>query len=97
MGGLVSSPDQKLSCDREPRSGDRYLAWGVSPSHSHPNHHRDTENTKKNTEKISEWALSGRYGKSYCISLNKARPQEVYLRGPLCALCASVVLPMSRI
>ena len=27
----VSSPDEKLSCDPEPRSGERYIAWGVSP------------------------------------------------------------------
>jgi len=26
-----SSPDEKLSCDPEPRSGERYIAWGVSP------------------------------------------------------------------
>ena len=26
-----SSPDEMLSCDREPRSGGRYIAWGVSP------------------------------------------------------------------
>ncbi len=29
--GELSGPDKKLSCDREPRSGDRYIAWGVSP------------------------------------------------------------------
>ena len=27
----LSSPDEKLSCDPGPRSGDRYIAWGVSP------------------------------------------------------------------
>jgi len=27
----LSSPDEKLSCDPEPRSGERYIAWGVSP------------------------------------------------------------------
>jgi len=27
----VSSPDEKLSCDPEPRSGERYITWGVSP------------------------------------------------------------------
>jgi hypothetical protein len=26
-----SSPDEKSSCNREPRSGERYIAWGVSP------------------------------------------------------------------
>jgi len=29
--GRLSSPDEKLSCDPEPRSGERYIAWGVSP------------------------------------------------------------------
>ena len=28
---VMSSPDEKLSCDPEPRSGERYIAWGVSP------------------------------------------------------------------
>ena len=27
----LSNPDEKLSCDHEPRSGERSLAWGVSP------------------------------------------------------------------
>jgi hypothetical protein len=27
----LSSPDEKLSCNPEPRSGERYIAWGVSP------------------------------------------------------------------
>jgi len=25
----VSSPDEELSCDPEPRRGDRYIAWGA--------------------------------------------------------------------